>query len=57
MRFLYCACCISYILKDWTGVDKDLATKYIKESMVRQTIKIEVKYSRMEQVKFVEYSL
>lgn len=32
MRFLYCACAISYILDDWSGIDQDLAVKYIKES-------------------------
>eukprot|EP00128_Syssomonas_multiformis_P000600 Colp12_sorted_trinity150504_noHs@34453 len=29
IRFVYCACCISYMLDDWSGVDKDLAAKYI----------------------------
>jgi len=33
MRFLYCACCISYILQDWNGIDKQLAIDYIKNSM------------------------
>jgi geranylgeranyl transferase type-1 subunit beta len=30
MRFLYCACAISYMLDDWTGVDTDKAVSYIK---------------------------
>lgn len=30
MRFLYCACAISYILHDWTGVDQEKAISYIK---------------------------
>ena len=30
MRFLYCACAISTFLGDWSGVDKDLAVRYIK---------------------------
>jgi geranylgeranyl transferase type-1 subunit beta len=30
MRFLYCACAISYMLNDWTGVDTDKAVSYIK---------------------------
>lgn len=30
VRFLYCACAISYILQDWTGVDCDRAVDYIK---------------------------
>ena len=29
MRFLYCACAISYMLYDWRGVDKDAALQYI----------------------------
>ena len=34
MRFLYCACCISYILQDWNGLDKASAISYIRNSMV-----------------------
>ena len=30
MRFLYCACAISYMLNDWRGVDQDLAVQYIQ---------------------------
>eukprot|EP00977_Amphora_coffeiformis_P007222 scaffold1569_cov171-Amphora_coffeaeformis.AAC.8 len=30
MRFLYCACCISYMLGDWSGVDKERAVSYIQ---------------------------
>ncbi|KAJ2665821.1 geranylgeranyl transferase type-1 subunit beta [Coemansia sp. RSA 1199] len=30
-RFIYCACAISAILDDWSGVDKDAATRYIAE--------------------------
>lgn len=33
MRFLYCACAISYMLNDWSGLDKDLAVKYIMDSI------------------------
>lgn len=29
-RFVYCACAIAYMLNDWSGVDKDAATKYIQ---------------------------
>ena len=29
MRFLYCACAISALLDDWSGVDVDLALAYI----------------------------
>lgn len=34
MRFLYCACATSYILNDWTGLNRDLAVSYIKSSLV-----------------------
>lgn len=30
MRFLYCACAISYMLNDWRGVDQKLAVEYIQ---------------------------
>ncbi|XP_015524533.2 geranylgeranyl transferase type-1 subunit beta [Neodiprion virginianus] len=33
MRFIYCACCISAILDDWSGIDKRKAINYIKESI------------------------
>lgn len=33
MRFIYCACCISYILDDWTGIDQEKVTNYIKKSL------------------------
>ncbi|KAJ2782375.1 geranylgeranyl transferase type-1 subunit beta [Coemansia javaensis] len=28
-RFIYCACAVSAILGDWSGVDRDAATRYI----------------------------
>lgn len=34
MRFLYCACCISIILNDWSGIDKTKAIDYILKSIV-----------------------
>ncbi|EFN83962.1 geranylgeranyl transferase type-1 subunit beta [Harpegnathos saltator] len=33
MRFLYCACCVSEILNDWSGVDIPRATNYILQSI------------------------
>ncbi|KAL4227825.1 Geranylgeranyl transferase type-1 subunit beta [Mactra antiquata] len=33
MRFVYCASCICYILDDWSGMNRDLAAKYIKQSL------------------------
>eukprot|EP00003_Mantamonas_plastica_P028738 TRINITY_DN6657_c0_g1_i2.p1 TRINITY_DN6657_c0_g1~~TRINITY_DN6657_c0_g1_i2.p1 ORF type:complete len:344 (+),score=66.62 TRINITY_DN6657_c0_g1_i2:31-1062(+) len=32
MRFLFCACAVSFLLDDWSGVDQDLATQYILAS-------------------------
>jgi len=32
MRFLYCACAISYMLQDWSGIDVDLALSFIRNS-------------------------
>lgn len=34
MRFLYCACCVSAILDDWSGIDVPKATDYILRSVV-----------------------
>ncbi|XP_066589698.1 geranylgeranyl transferase type-1 subunit beta [Prorops nasuta] len=33
MRFLYCACCISTILNDWSGINKPKAIDYILRSL------------------------
>ncbi|XP_014486780.1 PREDICTED: geranylgeranyl transferase type-1 subunit beta [Dinoponera quadriceps] len=33
MRFLYCACCVSKILNDWSGIDIPRATNYILQSI------------------------
>uniref|UniRef100_A0A8C4QG00 Geranylgeranyl transferase type-1 subunit beta n=1 Tax=Eptatretus burgeri TaxID=7764 RepID=A0A8C4QG00_EPTBU len=33
MRFVYCACCICYMLADWSGIDRDKATDFICRSM------------------------
>jgi len=32
MRFLYCACCISHMLGEWSGVDVDAACSYVLQS-------------------------
>jgi geranylgeranyl transferase type-1 subunit beta len=32
VRFIYCACCISYMLNDWSGIDQDKAVEYIRMS-------------------------
>lgn len=33
MRFVYCACCISYMLQDWSGINKDKAVLFIQNSL------------------------
>ncbi|XP_050401015.1 geranylgeranyl transferase type-1 subunit beta [Patella vulgata] len=33
MRFVFCACCICYIINDWSGMDKDRVVDYIKNSL------------------------
>ncbi|RUS83103.1 hypothetical protein EGW08_009135 [Elysia chlorotica] len=33
MRFVYCACCISHILNDWSGIDVKKAASYIVQSL------------------------
>lgn len=30
MRFVFCACAISYMLGDWSGVDRDRVVEYVK---------------------------
>lgn len=35
MRFVYCACCVAYMLNDWSAIDIDGAVSFIKGSMVR----------------------
>lgn len=34
MRFVYCACCICYMLNDWGGVNKKAMGNYIMQSIV-----------------------
>ena len=36
MRFIYCACCVCYILKDWSCMDVDKAVEFIKRSQVER---------------------
>lgn len=31
MRFVYCACAISYMLGDWSGVDKNRVVEYVRK--------------------------
>ncbi|XP_062516801.1 geranylgeranyl transferase type-1 subunit beta-like [Corticium candelabrum] len=32
VRFIYCVCCISYMLNDWSGFDQEKAVDYIRNS-------------------------
>jgi len=32
MRYIYCACCVCYMLNDWSGLDKDKIVGYIIRS-------------------------
>lgn len=34
MRFVYCACCICFMLDEWGTVDKNLMSQYIMNSIV-----------------------
>ena len=34
MRFVFCASCICYMLDDWSGMDVEKASYYIKQSLV-----------------------
>ncbi|KAJ8028982.1 Geranylgeranyl transferase type-1 subunit beta [Holothuria leucospilota] len=33
MRFLYCACCISHIIEDWSGIDLERAVRFVRRSL------------------------
>lgn len=33
MRYVYCACCIAYMLNDWSGVDMDGVARFIRDSL------------------------
>ncbi|XP_076443833.1 geranylgeranyl transferase type-1 subunit beta-like [Babylonia areolata] len=33
MRFVYCACCVSYMLNDWSGMDTSKTISYITNSL------------------------
>ena len=35
MRFVYCAAAVSYMLDDWSGMDRQKTTEYVLRSMVR----------------------
>lgn len=35
MRFVYCACAISYMLDDWSGVDMPAVVRYVNACLVR----------------------
>lgn len=35
VRFVYCACAISYILNDWSGINIENTVEHIKQLQVR----------------------
>lgn len=35
MRFVYCACAISHLLDDWSGVDTAAVVRYVNSCLVR----------------------
>lgn len=35
MRFVFCACAISYMLDDWSGVDVPAVVRYVNSCLVR----------------------
>lgn len=42
MRFIYCACAISYILDDWSGIDGAAMVRYINSCLVRDGERVEM---------------
>lgn len=40
MRFVYCACAISYILDDWSGVDTAAMVRYVNSCLVRPLCRV-----------------
>jgi geranylgeranyl transferase type-1 subunit beta len=41
MRFVYCACCVSAILDDWSGMNKAKAIDYIVKSIVSSMLQLD----------------
>lgn len=42
MRFVYCACCICYMLNDWGQVNKTSMGRYITDSIVSTRIDLKL---------------
>jgi hypothetical protein len=38
MRFVFCACAISYMLDDWSGVDVPAVVRYVNACLVRAVL-------------------
>jgi hypothetical protein len=38
VRFIYCACSISYILNDWSGINIDRTVEHIRQLQVRKIL-------------------
>ena len=35
MRFVFCACCVCYMLNDWSAIDTQKTVEFIRRSQVR----------------------
>jgi geranylgeranyl transferase type-1 subunit beta len=40
VRFVYCACAISYILNDWSGINIENTVNHIRQLQVNHVIQI-----------------
>lgn len=59
MRFVYCACAVSYMLNDWSGVDTEAATRYIQRSQVlglSNTFEIQVAVADLPSLMHIYYT-
>ena len=42
LRFVFCACAISHMLGDWSGVDRDGIVRYVNACVVISTSPVEI---------------
>jgi geranylgeranyl transferase type-1 subunit beta len=57
VRFVFCACVISYILDDWSGVDVDRAVDFIRQCQVSDHLSCNRIYARLTARFFKSYEL